>query len=160
MSHGTRTPYGTAVYVHENVQLLSEPLKCHYNDVEMKLINVNQPVPNLHVVRIYRPKSKVKTSRFIDALRNLHSNFLNYLNVPVILLGDFNINLIEATSEKNSLSKYLTEEKEYVQCINQVATDYKTHIDHIHTNIPEKVKNSCNLETYFSDHKPFIVSLN
>ena len=142
MSHGTRTPYGTAVYVHENVQLLSEPLKCNYNDAEMTLMNINQPVPNLHFVGIYRSKSKVKTSRFIDALRSLHSNFLNDPNVPVILLGDFNINLMENTSEKKSLSRYLIEEKQYVQCINQFTTEYKTQIDHIYTNIPERVKNS------------------
>ena len=59
ISPGTRTPYGTAVYVQENVQLLTEPLRCNYNDVEMTLINVNQPIPNLHIVGIYRSKSKV-----------------------------------------------------------------------------------------------------
>ncbi len=41
----------------------------------------------------------------------------------------------------------------------QVTTDYKTRIDHIYTNIPEKVKNSGVLESYFSDHKPIFVSL-
>ena len=79
ISHGTRTPYGTAVYVQENVQLL-----------------------------------------------NRTSNFLDDPYVPVILLGDFNINLMENTSEKNSLTRYLTKEKQYVQCISQVTTDYKT----------------------------------
>ena len=102
MSHDTRTPYGTAVYVQENVELLSEPLKCNYNDVEMTLIKVSQPVTNLHIVEIYRSKSKVKTSKFIDALRNLHSNFINDSNVPVILLGDFNIKFIENASEKKN----------------------------------------------------------
>ena len=130
-------------------------VKCNYNAVE---ININQPVPNLHVVGIYRSKSKVKTSRFIDALRNLHSNFLNDPNVLVIL-GDFNINLMENTSEKKNL-RYLIEEKQYVQCINQFTTDYKTQIDHIYTNIPDRVKNIGVLETYFSDHKPIFVSLN
>ena len=158
MSYDARTPYGTAVYVQENVELLSEPLKCNYNDVEMTLIRVSQPVPYLHIVGIYRSKSKVKTSKFIDALRNLHSNFINDSNVPVILLGDFNINFIENTSEKKTLSRYLIEEKQYVQCIDEVTTDYKTQIDHIYTNIPEKVNNSGVLETYFSDHKPIFIS--
>ena len=68
MSHGMRTPYGTAVYVEEQVQLLSQPLKCNCNDVEMTMIKVSQPVYNLHIVGIYRSKLKVKTSHFIDAL--------------------------------------------------------------------------------------------
>ena len=97
ISPGTRTPYGIAIYVQENVQLLTEPLRCNYNDVEMTLINVNQPIPNLHIVGIYHSKSKVKTSRFVDALRNLHSNFLDDPYVPIILLGDFNINLMKNT---------------------------------------------------------------
>ncbi len=53
VTHATRTPYGTTVYVKENVQLLSEPLRCNYNDVEIMLIRVNQPVHNLHIVAIY-----------------------------------------------------------------------------------------------------------
>ena len=75
VTHGTRTPYGTAVYVKENVQLLSEPLRCNYNDVEMTLIRVNQPVHNLHIIAIYRSTSKVKIARFINALKHLHSTF-------------------------------------------------------------------------------------
>ena len=159
VTHGTRTPYGTAVYVKENVQLLSEPLRCNYNDVEMTLIRVNQPVHNLHIAAIYRSTSKVKIARFINALKHLHSTFLNDPNTPVIILGDFNVNLNENASEKNTLSKYLIEEKKYVQLISQVTTDYKTRIDHIYTNIPERVKSSGVLETYFSDHKPIFVSL-
>jgi endonuclease/exonuclease/phosphatase (EEP) superfamily protein YafD len=159
MLHGTRTPYGTAVYVKQNVHLLSEPLRCNYNDVEMTLVRINQPVQNLHVVGIYRSKSKVKISRFIDALKNLHSTFINDINTPVVIIGDFNINFMENASEKNTLCKYLIEEKQYVQLINQVTTDYKSQIDHIYTNIPERVKNSGVLESYFRDHKPIFVSL-
>ena len=137
----------------------AQPLRCNYNDVEMTLIRVNQPVNNLHIVGIYRSKCKVKTSRFIDALKILHSDIINDPNAPVILLGDFNINLRENTSDKNALSRYLIEEMQYAQHINQITTDYRTQIDHIYTNIPERVKNSGALESYFNDHKPIFVSL-
>ena len=73
MSHGTRTPYETAVYVQENVQLVYEPQKCNNSDVELTLMRLSEPIHDLHIVGIYGSKSKVKTSRFIDALRNLHS---------------------------------------------------------------------------------------
>ena len=128
MSHGTRTPYGTAVYVEEQVQLLSQPLKCNCNDVEMTMIKVSQPVYNLHIVGIYRSKLKVKTSHFIDALRHLHSNFINDPNLPVILLGDFNINLLENTSDKNSFQDTLLKKSNtYSLLINlQLTTKHKS----------------------------------
>lgn len=92
-------------------------------------------------------------------MKNLHSTFINDINTPVVIIGDFNINFMENASEKNTLCKYLIEEKQYVQLINQVTTDYKSQIDHIYTNIPERVKNSGVLESYFRDHKPIFVSL-
>ena len=159
MQHGTRTPYGTAVYVKNDAQLTSQPLRCNYNDVEITLLKANQPVNNLHIVGIYRSTSKVKMARFINALKYLHCTFLFHPNIHVMILGDFNVNLNEDASDKNTLCRYLIEEKQYVQLINQVTTDYKTQIDHIYTNIPERVKNSGVLESYFSDHKPIFASL-
>ncbi|CAB3987819.1 ATP-dependent DNA helicase PIF1 [Paramuricea clavata] len=159
ISDGTRTPYGTAIYVKNHEQLISKPLRCNHNDVEITLLKIHQPVHNLHVVAIYRSKSKVKISTFINALKHFHSSYINNPNTPVIILGDFNVNLLENASDKNTLSKYLIEEKQYVQLISQVTTDYKTQIDHIYTNIPERVKSSGVLESYFSDHKPIFVSL-
>jgi endonuclease/exonuclease/phosphatase family metal-dependent hydrolase len=101
----------------------------------------------------------VKISTFINALKHFHSSYINNPNTPVIILGDFNVNLLENASDKNTLYKYLIEEKQYVQLISQVTTDYKTQIDHIYTNIPERVKSSGVSESYFSDHKPIFVSL-
>ena len=143
--HGTRTPYGTAVYVKNDALLVSQPLRCNYNDVEMTLLKVNQPVKNLHIVGIYHSTSKVKIAQFINALKYLHSSFLNDPNTPTIILGDFNVNLNKNSSDKNIFCKYLIEEKQ--------------QIDHIYTNIPERVKNSGVLESYFSDHKPIFASL-
>jgi endonuclease/exonuclease/phosphatase family metal-dependent hydrolase len=98
-------------------------------------------------------------SRFINALKHFHSTFLNNPNTPVIVLGDFNVNLTENSSDKNILCKYLIEEKQYVQLISEMTTDYKTQLDHIYTNIPERVKNSGVLESYYSDPKPVFVSV-
>ena len=99
MPHGTRTPYGTAVYVKESVNFLSEPLRCNYNDVEITLIKLNQPVHNIHIIGIYRSKSKVKTSRFIYALKILHSNVqmlpLLYLVILISILWKMHLTKIQ-----------------------------------------------------------------
>ena len=41
MQQGTRTLYGTAVYVKSKAQIISQPLRCNYNDVDMMLLKVN-----------------------------------------------------------------------------------------------------------------------
>ena len=140
-------------------QLILQPLRCNYNHVEMTLLKANHLVKNLHIVGIYRSSSRAKITRFIDALKHLHSTILDDSNIPVIILGDFNVNLNENASDKNTLCKYLIEEKHYVKLINQFTTDYKTQIDHIYSNIPERVKSSGVLESYFSNHKPIFASL-
>ena len=83
IAEGTRTPYGTAVYIKNNIKLILEPSRCNYNHVEMTLLKLNQPVHNLHVVGIYHSKSKVKISMFIDALKHLHSTYINDVKTPV-----------------------------------------------------------------------------
>ena len=100
MQNGTRTPYETAVYVKDDAQLISQPLRFNYNDVEMTLLTVNEPVNNLRIVGIYRSMSTVIITRFIDALKHLHSTILDDPNTPVIILEDFNFNLNENASDK------------------------------------------------------------
>ena len=60
-----------------------------------------------------------------NALKHLHSTFLNDPSTPAVILGDFNVNLNKNASDKNTVCKYLIEEKQYIQLISQVTTDYK-----------------------------------
>ena len=126
MPCSSRTPYGTALYVKENVDVLSESVRCNYNDVEITLLRLNQPIHNLNIVEIYRSKSKVKISKFIEALKNLFLAAINDPNVPVIIIGDFNINFMENASDKKSLCKYLIEENKFTQLIHEVTTWHAT----------------------------------
>ena len=65
-----------------------------------------------------------------------------------MLLGDFNVNLMEQTTEQKALTKLLIKGRGYTQSITQYTTDYHTLIDHIYTNIPHLVKSACTLESY------------
>ena len=47
----------------------------------------------------------------------------------------------------------------YTQLIRQYTTDYRTQIDHIYTNVPQLVQCVGTLESYYSDHKPILISL-
>ena len=58
---------------------------------------LSDPIPNVHVIGIYRSKTYVKFSNLIDALNHRHSSKLTDSSIPVVLLGDFNVNLMEGS---------------------------------------------------------------
>ena len=134
------------------------PQRFNFNEVEITIMIANQPILDLHIIGIYRSKSQVKISKLIDALNHLHATKMKS-PVPYILLGDFNINLLEETSEKRAIARCLIEQRGYKQLIKQYTTDNQTLIDHIFTNVPHLVVSTGVLESYYSDHKPIYISL-
>ena len=101
-------------------------------------------------------------ANFIDAPNHLHDSKLTTPDVPVVLLGNFNINLLDKTSEQKALTtwkKFDIKKRGYTQLIKQCTTDYRLLIDHIYTNIPNFVQSSGVLESYFSDHTPLFITL-
>ena len=155
----TRSCYGTAVYVKNQFYCTEIPKRFNFSGVEMTIIVTDQVIPNLHVIGIYRSSSNVNLAKFIDALNYIHDFKLTTPDIPVIFLGDFNVNLLEKTSEQKALTRCLIDERGYTQLIKQYTTDYRSLIDHIYTNIPHLVQSSGVLESYYSDHKPLFVSL-
>ena len=161
IQNSTRQMCGAVVYIRNDVKCVRPPLRCNYNDTEITFTVINSPVCKIHIVGIYRSKSKVSLTKFIEALEHLHSGTIfAEPETSVVILGDFNINLLEPSSEQKAIQRYMIEEKGYTQLIKQFTTDYKTQIDHIYTNIPHLVQSSGTLESYYSDHKPIFVCFN
>ena len=133
------------------------PSELNFNDVEITVSVVSGPVSDLHILGIYRSKSKVNLRQFIDALNIVLDGIPNQ-STPIVILGDFNVNLLEMSSESRVLTRYLVEQRGCTQLITQYTTDYHSLIDHIYTNIPDRIQSSGVLEFYFSDHKPIFVS--
>lgn len=79
-------------------------------------------------------------------------------DTSIVILGDFNVNLLEVSSEQKALTKCLLPQRTYKQLICQFTTDYHTQTDHIYTNIPNHVLTASVLESYYSD-KPIFVCL-
>ena len=160
LQSNTRTTYGTAFYVRNEKECVCNPFRWNYNNTEITVAIINFRGCKIHVVGIYRSKSKVVLSKLIQALEHLHQTILTEPQTPVIILGDFNVNFMEPSSEQRALVKYMITQKGYSQLIKQYITDYKTQIDHIYTNIPHQVQSSGALESYYSDHKPIFVCVN
>ncbi|KAL9962517.1 hypothetical protein ACROYT_G031624 [Oculina patagonica] len=137
-----RTCYGTAVYIKNDLNCTQIPYRFNFNNVEITVMILSQPLPNIHVIGLYRSKSNVTTSQLIGALNHLHNSLLTEPAIPTVILGDFNINLMQINTEQKALKKYLITDKGYTQFINQYTTDYRTQIDHIYTNIPQCVQSA------------------
>ena len=69
-----RAPYGTAVYIQNDVVCLCQwPFRYNYCNIEMTVIVVHSPIENMHVICIYRSKSKVRISKLIEGLLTLRN---------------------------------------------------------------------------------------
>ena len=152
-----QTPYGTITYLKSTLDYPIPPFRYNCNNMEISVTVVNEPVPSLHIVGVYRSKSKANLHKLIEALHHLHVTLL--FDKPTVILGDFNIDLLKSSSERKALMQNLTDYRGYSQLISQFTTDNRTSIDHIYTNIPHVVHSSGVLESYFSDHKPIFVCL-
>ena len=155
----TRTCYETTVYIKKNIKCSEIPYRFNVNNVEITIMVINHPIPNLLIIGIYRSGTNVTVSKLIDALIYLHDSKLSKPLVPAVILSDFNINLMKVSGEQNALTKCLIDERRYTQLVNQCTTDSHTQIDHIYTNIPQLVQSAGTLESYYSDHKPIFISL-
>ena len=152
-----RPSYGTVVYIKNDFNCTKIPYRFNFNNVEITVMVLSNPIPNIHVVGIYRSKC-VKISQLINALCHLHNLVLTDSKIPTVLIGDFNVNLIDQNTEQKVLQRFLITEKGYKQLIQQYTSDYRTLIDHIYTNVPQVVQSAGTLESYYSDHKPTYIS--
>ena len=153
-----RTSYGTAVYIKNDLKCIEIPYRFNTNNVEITVTVLSHPVPNFHIVGINRSKI-VKISHLIEALTHLYNSVLMEPTIATVLLGHFNVNLMQDSTEQKALKAFLITDKGYTQLINQYTTDYRTQIDHIYTNVPHLVQSAGTLESYYSDHKPIFLSL-
>ena len=65
----------------------------NYNEVEITITIISHPSPieQVYIVGIYRSKTKVKLSKYIEALDYLQTTQL--ANKAAIVFGDFNVDL-------------------------------------------------------------------
>ena len=70
--------YGTAVYIKNDFNCTEIPYRFNVNNVEITVTVLSHPVPNIHVVGIYRSKT-LRISELIEALTHLHKSVLTEL---------------------------------------------------------------------------------
>ena len=88
------------MYIKNDLNCTKIPHRCNFNNLEITVMVLSQPIPNIHVVGIYRSKTKVTILQLIDVLTYLHNSVLIEPTIPTVLLGDFNIDLMRAKQNK------------------------------------------------------------
>jgi len=135
-----------AIYSKE-VFALSYPTKSNLHGVEITILKLHD-YKNLIIAGIYRsPKVTLQTlyialSELIDLLA---------LESYSIIMGDFTTNLFDV-SQTHTILKMMFH-------INEFATDNRTLLDHIHSNLPLQSTVTGVSETYYSYHKGVYIAI-
>jgi hypothetical protein len=110
-----RTPYGSAMYIKNLLKCLAIPFRYNYNEVEITITIISHPSPieQIYVVGIYRSKTKVKLSKYIEALDYLQTTQL--ANKATIIFGDFDVDLSKNSHESKAIISNMVESKGYTQ---------------------------------------------
>ena len=142
----TRPFYGLAVYFKPHLHDL--PRNCNTSSSEIVHMQLNSPLPALHLVYIYKPP-KVPVRNFLQDLSQFHSKHLH--TKTAIVMGDFNVNWRGDSSAKRHVDNFFSEHG-FHQLISGPTTDDDTTIDLLFANCNVNLM-AGTLEAYYSPHK-------
>jgi exonuclease III len=114
----------------------------------------------LTIACVYRPPN-ANTSYFRQAMSNLLTEMSNIQcnDITVqhhnVILGDFNLDWSDQ-STRSTMSQIFPG---YTQLVQESTTDNDSIIDHIYTTLPIELIQWYTGESYFTDHKPIILTL-
>ena len=95
-----RSSDGMAMHIKSNKDCATTPFRSNFNNIELTVCVLNDPVPNLHIVGIYTSKSKANQQKLIEIINHLPDTIIPDANTTTVILGDFNVNLMEVSSNK------------------------------------------------------------
>jgi len=85
---------------------------------------------------------------------NVCQSAISDVTHQTIIMGDFNLDWLEELTPARMTAWVLQ-----AAIVSEVTTDYASALDHVYTNIPADQIQCYTAESYFSDHKPVIVSV-
>ena len=162
-----RSHYGLAMYARSHIMvdscLVPDMTESDNESVECDLMKISvNPHSQMNIVCLYRRPSTV-----IEQLRTVVKKLLSYIQINRvsagsgikewdIIIGDFNLDLSEDKNKKVMSNIF----HGYRQLVLQSATDYRSWLDHVYTNIHEDMIKTFVSEVYYSDHKAIICYIN
>uniref|UniRef100_A0A3B5QQ24 ATP-dependent DNA helicase n=1 Tax=Xiphophorus maculatus TaxID=8083 RepID=A0A3B5QQ24_XIPMA len=145
----TKEGGGVATYCRSLLQPQERRFFNQVTDIEFNVVKVETPIRAL-IATVYRPPS-YDLGTFLRNLQNLLDG-LNSMDIrPVVILGDFNEDLIPPG--KKAINE-LFRAKGFMQLISDATTEKRTLLDHIYISNPEYCIQSGVLQAYYSYHNP------
>ncbi|KAJ8041127.1 ATP-dependent DNA helicase PIF1 [Holothuria leucospilota] len=145
---------GTALYMKNTITTKQRSLNS--NNVEITAATANTTSGILQIIVIYRPPTTCMEI-FLKVLTQLFTA-LTY-NTTTIIMGDFNVNLLQDSSDNDSLL-FLMKSNNFKQIIHGITTDYNSCLDHVYGNFSHtNIEASGIQESFFSDHKMVWITL-
>ena len=146
---------GICVYIHNNINYKRRTDLEHKN-IECIWLKIHLQYRSFHVGFIYR-NGKVSHQEWISSFSDMMDKVCSETS-PIFLLGDLNIDLFETNVDWNSFYPSF--------CLNQivnlptrVTNTTSTLIDHIYTNRPQLISETCIPVCGISDHYPTFCTL-
>ena len=116
-------------------------------------MSIQLVIQNSELVNIMAIYSSPDTT--FQTLQQFLLNDIKVTNNIDLLLGDFNIDIL--SKPKHSIVKYLNQHQ---QIVSEPTTEYHSLLDHAYVKKTLLHHVRCDvLETYFSDHKPVLLSI-
>ena len=158
----TRTPgSGTHIYSRNSVvcKSIHTQTSCHNNGmIEIMVVEIFDPSlvdGSVTLVSVYR-SPRVPLRDFISAFNEIMTKV--NLSPQSIVIGDFNVDLLGMSRDRNMLLEYF-ESREFYPAISGVSTNYDSQLDCAFTR-PQGLVNAISFyESYYSDHKPILITL-
>ena len=164
-TRGCRSHYGLAMYSKRPILMSKQPLTLaedsSHGSAEclLTVVAVHEKLL-LTIACVYRPPNS-NMSHFATAMSHLLAEISTIqcddasVQHHNVILGDFNLDWFDH-STKTSMSEIFPG---YRQLITGTSTDYGSAIDHVYTTLPAEVIQTFTTESFFSDHKPLILSI-
>ena len=138
------TYHGLIMYVNDNI-CVSSAITYPGHDVEAIKLVLQNRIDKLVVIAIYNSPQ----TRTVELYTTIQNMLTGCKNVPVIIIGDFNINT--PMNNKTPLCNYMKTNYNCNQYVKESTTKYDTTIDLAFSNIQNLTIGT--IDCYWSDHK-------
>ena len=136
--------HGLMVYVC-NTQVVSHAIRYPGHNIEAIKLVLEHGMNQLCVIAIYSSPQTQATELYTT----LHEILIECDNVPVIIIGNFNIQTPKDNT--NPLCNYMKVVYKCNQYVNKSTTKYNTNIDLVFSNLSNLTVGT--IDCYWSDHK-------
>lgn len=116
----------------------------------------------IYLVVLYKsPNRSYTLNNFIENFNTL-IEFLNDVNDDVVLMGDFNINLLEDSLDKRKINQIINDAglKQIIREPTRITPNSRTLIDYILTNNTKKISAEISSSCKVSDHESICIKIN